>query len=281
MTKTSRGRRIVASFAMAAVLGAFAIAFAQLPAFEVAAIKRAAPATSPAGMLPRVLPQPGGRLTASNAPLKKLVEIAYQVEDFQVTGGPPWSSSERFDITAKAANSDATFADMQVMLRTLLADRFKLRVRTEQRDMATFALVVASADGAIGRNLKPSSQDCAAPGVRCGVAPFGSPGAFGLRGTGQPLSVLVRLLSQAVGRSVVDRTGLTGLYDFEFAFDMAALAGRAAQAGVPLPPETASPPSDAVSLMTALEEQLGLKLQSQRTLVNVVVIEDAELPAID
>jgi uncharacterized protein (TIGR03435 family) len=278
---TSTRVRLVALFAAAAISSGSA-SFAQLPTFEVAAVKRAVSnQASPAGMFPRVLPQPGGRLMASNAPLTRLVQVAYQVEDFQVTGGPSWAASERFDIVAKAPRDDATFADMQPMLRALLAERFKLRVRIEQREMPTFALVPAREDRTPGPTLKPSRQDCAAAGARCGVAPFGARGAFGLRGTGQPVSVLVRLLSQAVGRSVLDQTGLTGLYDFELTFDPAVLAGRAAEAGVFLPPETVSPPSDSPSLATALQEQLGLKLQSQKSMVDVVVIESAEIPALD
>jgi uncharacterized protein (TIGR03435 family) len=275
----------VALAAAAVALSGYSVSGAQIPAppvFEVASVKpAAADPASPMAMMPLVLPQPGGRLTARNAPLRRLVEVAYGVEDFQVLGGPAWVVSRRFDIAAKAPRADATLPDMQPMLRTLLAERFKLKAHVEQRRMPAFELVLARGDGRLGSGLKPSIAACSSLGVRCGVAPFGANGAFGMRGTGQPVSVLVRLLSQATGRPVLDKTGLTGLHDFEFSFDPEMLAARAEQAGVRLPPGVALPASDGPPLMTAIQEQLGLRLHAQDRLVDVLMIDSAELPAAD
>jgi uncharacterized protein (TIGR03435 family) len=101
-----------------------------------------------------------------------------------------------------------------------------------------------------------------------------------MRATGQGMAVLTRLLAQALGEPVLDRTGLDGLYDFELAFDMSDLAARAAQSGL-LPPGAASTPSDNPPLMTAIEQQLGLKLERTRSPVSVVVIDAAAMPVGD
>jgi uncharacterized protein (TIGR03435 family) len=170
---------------------------------------------------------------------------------------------------------------MQPMLRALLAERFALKAHVERREMATFALVNTRADGALGPDLKRSAVDCSGPGVRCGVAPFGANGAFGMRGMGQTMATLVRLLSQAVGRPVLDQTGLVGKFDFEFSFDASILKSRAAAAGLVLPPGVSLPESDSPALTTAIQQHLGLRLQGQREMVDVVVIDSADLPLAD
>ena len=245
--------------------------------FTVASVKPSPDATGPSAMLPLILPQPG-RLTARNATLRALVRAAYAVEDFQVEGGPSWAASQRFEIVATAAPG-VSGTDMWPMLRTLLEDRFGLKARIVRRDMSAFSLVRARGDGALGPDLKRSSADCSAP-RGCGVAPFGRNGGFAMRATGQSLAVLTRLVSQALGEPVLDRTGLDGLYDFELAFDTSDLAPRAAQSGL-LPPGVAAAPSDNPPLATALQEQLGLKLERQRASIEVVVIEAATLPVAD
>ena len=132
------------------------------PAFEVASVKPSSPnSSSPFGGFPIIIPAPNGRLTATNVPLRLLVRMAYSVQDFQIDGGPSWQMSQRFDITAKA--EDGTAATMQPllpMLKTLLADRFKLKVHTETRELPVFALVIAREDGKLGPSLKPSTSDC-------------------------------------------------------------------------------------------------------------------------
>lgn len=278
------------------------------PAFEVASVKPSNPNTSgPMGMFPVLLPMPNGRLTATNVPLRLLVRMAYGVQDFQIEGGPPWQMSQRFDITAKAEDgSAATIPAMLPMLKTLLAERFKLKVHTETREMAVSALVVAREDGKLGPKLTPTTSDCSnaaaenqklaeavlkgGPGAltgmvpkpgetrKCAMMPAMGPGGFGMRADGQPISVIVQLLTQAVGRVVTDKTGLTGLYDWEIKFDPQVLMQIASQVGVNLPAGANLPQSDNPSLLTALREDLGLKLNSERGPVEILVIDSAEMP---
>ena len=294
------------------------------PTFEVASIKLSDPNnTSPLGMIPMVLPQGPGRLSASNVPLRLLVRMAYQVHDFQIVGGPSWQTSQKFNIVAKAAD-DVSLTDtstLMPMLKGLLEDRFKLKTHMETREMPIEQLVIARSDGKLGPNLRPSTSDCKSaaaqeeqqkraqaamsalkgnpsalagvlpkPGevVPCSMMPMmgGAQGAgaapsFGLRGNGQSLNVLVQLLSQATGKTVQDKTGLTGLYDFELSFDPEVLLRMASQFGLNLPAPANLPPSDNPSLLTALREQLGLKLDSVRGPGEVLVIDSAEMPIPD
>jgi uncharacterized protein (TIGR03435 family) len=296
------------------------------PTFEVASIKLSDPNnTSPLAMIPMVLPQGPGRLSATNVPLRLLVRMAYQVQDFQIVGGPSWQLSQKFDIVAKADDvSAANTSQLMPMLKGLLVDRFKLKAHMETREMPIETLVIARSDGKLGPNLRPSTSDCTSasaqeeqqkraqaavsalkgnPGALAGMLPKpgevipcamtpmigGGAGAaqgtpsFGMRGNGQSLTVLVQLLTQATGKTVQDKTGLTGLYDFELSFDPEVLLRMASQFGVNIPAVGPSPltPSDSPSLLTALREQLGLKLDSVRGPVEVLVIDSAEMPTPD
>ena len=278
------------------------------PAFEVASVKPSNPSSSgPIGMLPMVMPAPNGRLTATNVPLRLLVRMAYGVQDFQVEGGPSWQLSQRFDITAKAEDgSPATMVAMLPMLKSLLADRFKLKVHTETKEMTVSSLVIASEDGKLGPKLKPTSSDCSnaqaeneklaeavakgGPGAlagilpkpgetrKCAMMPTMGPDGFGMRADGQPLTVIAQLLTQATGRIVTDKTGLMGLYDWEIKFDPQIMLQIASQVGVNLPAGASLPASDSPSLLTALREDLGLKLNSEHGPVEVIVIDSAEMP---
>ena len=301
-------------FALAFSLGSIVVANAQekptpgSPSFEVASVKPSNPNTSgPMGSFPIVLPMPNGRLTATNVPLRLLVRMAYGVQDFQIEGGPSWQMSQRFDITAKAEDgAAATIPAMLPLLKTLLAERFKLKVHTETREMPVSALVVAREDGKLGPKLTPTTSDCSnteaenqklaeaalkgGPGTlagmvpkpgetrKCAMMPMMGPGGFGMRADGQPLSVIVQLLTQAVGRVVTDKTGLTGRYDWEITFDPQILMQIASQVGVNLPAGANLPQSDSPSLLTALREDLGLKLNSERGPVEMLVIDSAEIP---
>ncbi len=281
------------------------------PAFEVASVKPSNPdPANPLSMMPRAMPQPGGRFVASNIPLRLLIRLAYEVQDFQISGGPPWMLSNKFDITAKAAGS-STLGQKELipLLRSLLADRFKLKTHTETREMPVYDLVIARSDKRLGPDLKPSQSDCSnmdeinakraeaiakgdlsavmpKPGVvtPCAVTPTmaGGPGNLGLHADGQELKMLTDLLTQMTGRIVRDKTGLTGRFDFDMKLDVQALMAIAAQAGISAPATAANlPPSDGSSMMTALQEQLGLKLNSTRGPVDVLVIDSAELPVAD
>jgi len=279
-------------------------------AFEVASVKPSNPDVSnPLSALPLILPSGAGRITASNIPLKNLVLGAYELQEFQLSGGPSWLTSRRWDINAKAENPKATLKDMMAMLRSLLADRFQLKTHMETRDVPIGVLVMARSDGKLGPKLKLSTANCPSAeeltakaqealttggGLgalqslvgrgECSILPTvaaNNPSAgMGLGMKGQPISTLVTLLTQFTGKTVQDRTGLTGRYDFELTFDPEVLLRMISNLGVNIPAGSL-PQSNAPSLLTALQEQLGLKLENDKAPGQVLVIDSAELPIPD
>jgi uncharacterized protein (TIGR03435 family) len=202
----------------------------------------------------------GGRISATQATLIDLIRRAYNLQPFEVEGGPEWASSDRFDVTARGD------------LRALLADRFKLRVRTETRDTAVYLLVPARSDRRLGPQIRPSTVDCAAAGADCAPAFDAnmSGGTMIMKFKGETMGGLARLLvGPNTRRPVLDRTGIAGTFDGELSFAPEPLPG--------LPPFPQN--ADAVSLFTALQEQFGLKLEAGRGPGEVLVIEGAEKPA--
>ena len=257
------------------------------PAFEVASVK---PNKSGDGRVMLGL-QPGGRFNATNVPLRMLLRQAFNVQEFQLVGGPDWIGSDRFDVVAKAPEGGEFNADaMRPMLRSLLVERFKLAFHNETREMPIYALMKARADGRLGPNLAPAAVDCAAMRGRRGGGPPPAPpqpgqkmecgfmiGPGRMNAGGMPMSQLAQSLSPQVGRIVLDKTELTGNYDFEMTYASEGLAG-------PPPLLNGGPPPvdpNAPTLFTALQEQLGLKLDSQRGAVDVVVIDSVEQPVAD
>ena len=283
---------------------------AQSAGFEVASIKPSNPnPTGPLGAQPFVLPALG-RLTAQNVTLRMLVMAAYQKQPFEIVGGPPWQNSDKFDINAKAEDPKLTTDQMLGLLKTLLADRFKLKVHTETREVPTYALVPSRSDGKTGAKLKPSTDTCpdfkvqqqqqlealakggisglaatmAKPGENrpCSITPMPqtTPGAIGMRFSGQSMSTLVLLLTQLTGRPVTDKTGLTGAWDFDIVIDLQTLLRVYQELGINVPAPPGGLP-EGPSLMTQLQEDLGLKLDSQRGPGDVLVIDSAEPPTPD
>jgi len=241
-----------------------------------------------------VVSEPNGRFTMTNVPAQLMLLIAYQLQPYQIVGAPSWLQSERYDLIAKApdgrpADSGGTAGPgpLQFMLRNLLADRFKLKVHTETREMPIYALVLSRGDGKLGPKLQPSTVECGAPGRGRGAAlPSGGLSlenlpscsilatAASVGGKGLPLTQLASNLSQRVGRTVVDRTGLTGRYDFLVEHTPDPPAGAAPPGGPPADP-------DRPSIYAALQEQLGLKLDAQRGAVDVLVVDAIERPRED
>src|SRR4051812_1067653 len=184
------------------------LAFGQTPSFEVAAIKPPVPNSR----LLRVSFQPGGRLIADNTSLRTLIEDAYQILPFQLTGGPKWLDSEKFSINA-TANEAATIDQMRLMLRNLLAQRFGLVLRTETKEMATYALMVKDAS-----KLKVQLTR-SAPGGRSGFTTSTSGReAVSNHVAFRSFTMMAysSALSRQVQRIVIDETGLEGEYDFQF-----------------------------------------------------------------
>ena len=261
------------------------------PAFEVASVR----ANTSGEMNARIQRQPGGRFNATNMPLRDLIMFSYQMRPFQIEGAPDWIGPARYDIVAKAESElplstpgGGPPPDM-LMLRTLLADRFKLVVHFETKEMPIYTLSLARPDGRLGPQLTLSTTDCAAlmkaSGGRGGVPPppdgrmqCGMSIAFTrLMGGGFPFSEFVNSLSVLVQRTVVDRTGLTGNYDVSMTFQPEQLPGPG---GALLPPPAAGD-TNAPSVFTAVQEQLGLKLESARGPVRMLVIDRVERPVED
>lgn len=280
--------------------------------FEVAAIKPSNPDPSnPLSMVPLVRPQPGGRLTVTNVPLKMLIALAYEMQDFRLEGGPPALMTAKFDITAKASTGALlSIKEIRPLVRNLLVERFKLKTHTEPREMRVYDLVIARSDGRLGPDIKPSTSDCsnadelnakradalakgdvsailAKPGavLTCTIAPNVSGGAMNIsvHGDGQEIAQLIELLTPMTGRYIRDKTGLTGRYDFDMKLDLQTLLTMAQGMGMNVPAAAAAnlPQSDGSSVMTALNEQLGLKLESVRAAVDVLVIDSVEAPTPD
>jgi uncharacterized protein (TIGR03435 family) len=224
---------------------------------------------------------PGG-YRAVNAPLRLLIRDAYALQGFQLVGGPSWLDSERFDILAKA-EGNPTPDQERLMLRTLLAERFALSVHAETRELPLYAMVMTRADGRPGPRLRRTGADCSEapvwqgtgpppsrdPDSPCSAAGPGSGG--GMRFRGVTLEAFAKFLATPAQRPVIDRTGLTGLFDIELELT--------AELGPPPPPPGEADRVDrsfAPSIFTALQEQLGLKLDSRRGPIDVIVIDRVE-----
>jgi uncharacterized protein (TIGR03435 family) len=311
--------RSTCGFALAIQLSA-AAAQAQAPAaspagapsgaaFEVVSVKPSNPdPNNPLGGMALPLTLPGGRFTAANTPLRMLIMMAFELhQDAQLVGGPPALLTAKFDITGKTPGTAAIGTkDLPPLLRALLADRFKLKAHTESRELPVYDLMLARSDGRLGPDLVPSKSDCARsdeiiaeqsaaiargdlssamgkPGP-CTVSTDVSGGPMNLmmRGDGQEMRQIVEQLTVLTGRTVRDKTGLTGRYDFAMKMDLQAVLALAQRMGANIPAAAANiPQSDGSSLMTALNEQLGLKLDSVRAPVDVLVIDSVEAPTPD
>jgi uncharacterized protein (TIGR03435 family) len=210
-----------------------------------------------------------GRARLLNQTVRQLLFSAYQMQDYQVIGGPDWLRTERFDVEATAEGGPPP-QQMLLMVRTLLADRFKLVMHTESREMPIYRLVMARSDRQTGPYLKPT----ACKPVARGAPMVGGPGVCGNWGSGNSTisggNTMKGLANQlgrfaVVARPVVNDTGLDGVFDWELRWTPDVPAGTV-------------PPADAVSIFTAVQEQLGLKLVSATAPVEVFVIDSAEQP---
>ena len=256
---------------------------AQKPSFEVASIKPSEPGQRGS----RAQVQPGGRVVINNVAVRNMMTIAYGVRDFQITGGPGWLETDGWDIEARAgegftppaAPPDPNTPDpMAIRLQSLLEDRFHLKIHHETKDLPIYELSISRG----GSKMKLSEDQSIplpgqpAPPPQPGTVPRGglrrNPGA--MTAAAVPVSFLAMSLSQQLGRPVVDKTGLQGLYDFRLQWtpDPQPAAGR--DAGAPGPPAI----QDGPSIFTALQEQLGLKLDSAKGPVDIIVVDSVQKP---
>lgn len=240
-----------------------AIAAAQ-QTFDVSTVKPNAAADN------RILLQirPGGNFVATGVSLKLLIREAFDVRDFQVSGGPGWMDTDRWDIVAKAegVTGPLPIDRFRPMLRALIEDRFQLKAHRETAELPIYSLVVA-------KNGPKLTANTGEPGpmIRLGR------GSLNFKKAG--MAMLATQLSQQLGRSVVDKTDLQG--DFDFTLEWTPEPGQGGAFG-PLPGAAgATPPVDTSgpSIFTALQEQLGLRLVSEKGPVEIIVVDRVEKPS--
>jgi len=253
---------------------------AALPAFDVASVKR----NASGGTNVRSSTLPNGAYVATNAPLRSIILMAYRLRPYQLIGGPAWLDSDRFDINARAPEQVPS-SDLLLMVRRLLAERFALATHGETREQSIYALVLARSDSRLGPGLRVSTTMCPAPpGAAavppqpaqrppCGITMNTSKGT--LVDGGRTMAELAAALAMfAIDRPIVDRTGVSGRFEIDLEWTPQVLQSTAPDGG-------AATASDGPSIFTALTSQLGLRLQSTRGPVEVLVIDRVEPPTPD
>lgn len=253
------------------VLGASLSAQEPRPAFEVTSVKKVdqAPAFG-AGQNT----QEGGLFRRAGTTLQSLIQTAYELRDFQVIGGPDWMRSDLFEITARAGAGDVPMSDMRLMLQSLLAERFRLIARREQREMRFFAMMPARADGRLGPYLHQVKDRVDCTSARRSQLEAGRPKpvtGFAMVSFCGDLSNLASGASRSVEMPIFDRTGLTGMWMADVYFAPEPVGSSVRLAG------DADP--NLVRIEIALQEQLGLKLERTRGPVDVLVIESVQQPS--
>jgi uncharacterized protein (TIGR03435 family) len=274
--------------------GLFGEVSAQAPArptFDVASVK-----VNKSGQARTDGALAGTRFSMINETLARLIGEAYAAPQTltrnRIIGGPDWLDGERFDVQGVALEP-LTRERARLMLQTMLADRFQLKVHTEVRQLPVFNMLMVRDDGRLGPKLRRSETDCGArPATN--LPPASAPNdvqlctirfGFGsLAATGVTMADLATMaLSRVAGRPTIDHTGLTGMYDWTLVWTPDNLPPRAGGTlpGQPLLVNGIAVDPDGPPLSTAIQEQLGLKLQSSTGPVDVLVIDRVERPAPD
>lgn len=268
------------AFVLAVALGGMAGVSAQVPptplaapTFEVASVKRSAFKAGDRFLSNTGVPFPGGRWSALNTTVSRMVQSLYEVQREQIVGGPAWFDTELFVIDARAADTQASREQIVEMAKRLLAERFNLRLHVERRPLTVSALVVAT-EGRLGPGLRPTvcvprGNELPSPRDnttrRCGTWTRDVvDGVWQYRMSGFSLDTLMILhrVEVVLGASVVDRTGLSGLFDIDIAY-------------VPDPDARTSPGFPVLAAMVA---QLGLTIERRRELMDVLVIDSVAVP---
>lgn len=241
--------------------------------FEVVSIKPAVPPpTSPGGVplaVAGLYQFRGGRFRAPYTTAKALISTAFGMKDSRIIGGPDWIATSQYEVLATTTDKTMTLAtysqQLPALLRALLEERFGLRAHTEHRPFPVYALVKARRDGRLGPQLRPSVTNCQ-------VAFCGSKTGTVLTRDATVTS-FADILTMYVDRPVVDRTDLVGQFDI----DLQWAPGSRVGSGVNAPVDSLSV-IDGASLFTAIQEQLGLKLEPRNEPMNMVVIDQIERP---
>lgn len=261
-----------------AVLARAQDAPADIPKFDVASIK---PNKSGEMRIMMMMKPDGVSMTGVTAQM--LLRQAFNVEEDRIAGSPSWAKSDRFDVEAKVAPEDAPKLDKlkldqrSLMLQPLLEDRFNLKFHHEMRELPVYTLVVASG----GSKMRPSAPEDSGSGGAKRPHSMTRMGIGDVEGKAAPIDALTHVLSQQLGRTVIDKTGLTGNYDYTLHFTpqnmpprMGPGPGPGGGADAPPPPDTSGP-----DIFTAIQEQLGLKLVSTKGPVDVIVIDHMDKPS--
>ena len=251
--KRAGGRSAVLAVALVTSLSAQAVK----PAFEVASVKRSLAGIPPA---PRTT---AGAFFRGRATVESLIEFAYGTPSLQVIGGPDWVRRDRFDISARTAESTSP-EQMQLMVQSLLQERFRLVVHRDRREMRHAALVLARSDGRVGSGLERCDDPSQVPPFKPMALPRdGVPLVWRC----QPLSGLARIVATVLEEPVIDRTRLEGYWSFQIVYN------PSRDPGPPQPALDSTPP-----FTTVLEERLGLKIQRIVGPLDVVIIESVQQP---
>jgi uncharacterized protein (TIGR03435 family) len=249
-------------------VGLFAGQNPPAPEFDVASIKRNNSVSDMGGGGPR----PGGLYRLTNMPARSIAAVAWGMPTDRVLGAPDWAVAERYDIDARSKDAP-TQAETRSMLQALLRDRFQLKAHIEMRDLPVYLLTPVRRDGVLGPGLRRSDIDCADPAARAKINAQNLPpgrmvcgfslNAGVLNGGSMALVDLQPILTSAAGRPVLDRTGISGKFDI----DLKWATGT---------PEAAT---DTVSIFTALQEQLGLRLDAATAPLEVLVVDHIDRPS--
>jgi len=253
------------------------------PAFDVVSIKQSPPQTGPTRTANIFRQRPDGGLTTTRTAVSSLISRAYPATSSpDMVGLPDWARRDFYDVNATSPLATATAEQRTAMLRAMLADRFQLLAHTERRELPAYDLVLDRKDGRLGPGLLPSELDCEALRAARRAAEGTSPrpdfdpakpppctivGSLDSIKGEAAIDVLTQMLRGSTGRHVVDKTGLRGAYRVSLTFDLANVALGAV-----------APPENALSVFTAVREQLGLRLDPSRAERDVLVIDRLERP---
>jgi uncharacterized protein (TIGR03435 family) len=234
------------------------------PAFEVATIRPSDPAHPE-----QIITLRGAEVITTNVTVHALINLAYWLHPKQLTGGPAWTESDKFDMAGKPdAPGQPNVDQMKVMIQKLLADRFQLKFHFEKRELSVYAITIAKTGAKI---TKSQDDPNGLPGWNFGRTPSGTTFTF----RNSPMSQVAALLQNSLDKPVVDQSGLSERYDFTVTFTPD--PSQAALLGGPSP--AANNPDAAPDLFTAFQQQLGLKLESTKAPVDVMVIDKVEKPS--
>jgi uncharacterized protein (TIGR03435 family) len=235
------------------------------PAFEVSTIKPSDPASRG-----QIVTLRGAEVITTNTTLHDLINLAYWLHPKQLTGGPAWTESDKYDMTGKPdAPGQPNVDQMKMMIQKLLADRFQLKFHFQKRDLSAYAVRIAKTGAKI---TKSQDDPKGLPGWNFGRAASGTTLTF----RNSPMSQVTAILQNFLDQPVVDQSGLSERYDFTLTFTLD--AAQAVRLGGP-PPPAADNPDAAPDLFAAFQQQLGLKLESTKAPVDVMVIDKVERPS--